>query len=174
MLSITPTPYPLTPILPSMPYSVTVSTVRPSGCSKLQWNQPSDIVSYQSQVCTANGAPPRGTEITDEHSCAPVGLAATSSSVRALIEASSRTGRPAPSAMPAISSAWSGATRPIDSQARSDQRSTSKSRSPARVRNSRRYVAAVAAISAANRSPSSSPRSRAGRTEEVNLTGALT
>ena len=58
----------LTPILASMPYSVTVSTTRPSGNGIVHVNQPSDIASYQSQVCTATGGRPGGSEMTEEHS----------------------------------------------------------------------------------------------------------
>ncbi len=135
MLSITPTPRSLTPILASMPYSVTVCTTRPSGCGMVQVNQPSLIASYQSHVCTATGGRPGGSETTVEHSVWPVGFAATRISVRALIEATASTGTPAPSAMPAISSACAGATRWMVRQARADQRSTSNGPS-ARASNS--------------------------------------
>ena len=103
----------------------------------VQVNHPSLIASYQSHVCTATGGRPGGRLITVEHSVWPVGFAATRISVRALTEASCCTVSPAPSAMPAISSACTGATRSMVRQARSDHSSMSKGRS-ARVANSRR------------------------------------
>ena len=137
MFSITPTPRSLTPILASIPNSVTVRTTRPSGCGMVQVNQPSAIASYQSQVWTATGGRPGGCTTTVEHSLCPVGFAATRISVRALTEATCSTVSPAPAAIPAISSACTGATRSMVAQARADHRSTSKV-PPARVANSRR------------------------------------
>ena len=60
MFSSTPTPEALTPILPTMPASVSVSTRRPSACSIVHTSQPSRSSSCQSHVCTPSGLARRG------------------------------------------------------------------------------------------------------------------
>ena len=134
MFSITPTPRSLTPILASMPYSVTVSTTRPSGIGIVHVNQPS-----RHRVVPVPGlhGDRRTARRQRDHRRAlgrPVGFAATSSSVRAFTEASSRTRAPG-----ALGDAGDLVGVPrrdprIACQARSAQRSTSKGRPWARSR----------------------------------------
>ena len=170
MLSITPTPRSLTPILASMPNSVTVCTTRPSGCGIVQVNQPSDIASYQSQVCTATGGRPGGSETTVEHSVCPVGLAATRSSVRALTEATCCDRQPG-ALGDARRSRRRAAARPAGSSARpgSDQRSTSKGPLGAGLEQRAVRARRCRRSRAAKRRPSSTPRSCGGRTEDVKV-----
>ena len=159
MLSITPKPSSLTPILASTPYSVSVLMRPPSGSGMVQHSQLSCMSAYQSHVCTAIGARPAEVETTVEHSLgisAPSGAAMASSSVRALRAATCSTGMPAPAARPAISAAARGARSSMLRQARPPQWSRSK---PGASRSkSRAYAATVVAIGTAWASPNSWPR----------------
>ena len=128
MFMCTPRPALLTPILPTIPYSVSVRTTWPGRSSHT--NLTSSRCSCQSQVCSVRGGASAGSSTTVEHSPRPRARI----SVRALSAAICQVSRPAPEAMPSISAARRGAHACVRSSvasaiSRTSAPQTSKSRS---------------------------------------------
>ena len=114
MFRCVPIPWEPTPIFPRIPYSVTVCTTCPSGCSIVHASQESANSSSQSQVCIVSTDPVAPSiETTVVHSAGAVDPSRARISVRALSAATSVVSSPAPPAIPRISAAASGANPAI-------------------------------------------------------------
>ena len=165
MFRSTPTPEALTPILPTMPASVSVSTRRPSACSIVHTSQPSRSSSCQSQVWTPKGLPdavavPRQAMV--EHSPAD----AARSSVRAFSAPISSTWLPLPWAMPSISSSRAGDHAAMRSSAWPPSLRRSSPVRPAATANRRLYTFMTSAIRSFWARPKVAPRAPGVRSAE--------
>jgi hypothetical protein len=156
-----PTPRLFTPSLARMPASVAVVNQRPSGATTDQSTRAAARSGCQSHVCASDMAVPPA---TTEHSPRPQ---PASSSVRALIAASSRTSSPAPAATPSSSSSRAGQRAASCAATASPCASTSARVTPTASARRRRYVVTVTSIASAQAAPNTRPRSPGAASREM-------